>query len=84
MTTKTIPAYLEDEHKRDKDAQQRIEKEAARIQPLQHGHHRTRKQPKPELPSAVKAAPKARKPAAVARKKPRIALMKAPKVHKAA
>jgi hypothetical protein len=84
MTTKTIPAYLEEERKKDKDAQQRIEKEAARIQLLQHGHHRTRKQPKPESPSMVKGGPKARKPAAVARKKPRTALAKASKVHKAA
>jgi hypothetical protein len=84
MTTKTIPAYLEEERKKDKDAQQRIEKEAARIQLLQHGHHRTRKQPKPESPSMVKGGPKARKPAAVARKKRRTALAKASKVHKAA
>jgi len=43
MTTKTIPAYLEDERKKDKDAQQRIQEEAARIQPLHHGHHRAAK-----------------------------------------
>jgi hypothetical protein len=35
--------------------------EAARIQPLQHGHHRTAKQPKLELPSVVKAVPKSEK-----------------------
>jgi hypothetical protein len=73
MTTKTIPAYLEEERQKDSDAQQRIEAEAARIQPLHHGHHRPAKQPKVELPSAVEAAPKARKTAAAARKKPRAA-----------
>jgi hypothetical protein len=61
MTTKTIPAYLEDERQKNCDARLRIEEEAARIQPLNHGHHRTAKQPKRELPSVVKAAPKARK-----------------------
>jgi hypothetical protein len=84
MTTKTIPAYLEDERKKDEDAQRRIKEEAARIQPLQHGHHRTPKQPKPELPSVVKAGPKARRPAAAARKKPRTTRKKATKVRKAA
>jgi len=84
MATKTIPAYLEDERKKDKDAQQRIEGEAARIQPLQHGHHRTPKQLKPELPSAVRGGPKARKPAAAALNKPRTAGKKATKSRKAA
>jgi hypothetical protein len=69
MTTKTIPAYLEDERQRDRDAQLRIEEEAARIQPLRHGHHRTAKQPKLEMPYAVAGAPRARKTAAVSRKK---------------
>lgn len=73
MTTKTIPAYLEDERQKDRDAQLRLEEEAARIQPLNHGHHRTAKQPKLELPSSVEAAPKTRKTAATARKKPRTA-----------
>ncbi len=41
MTTKTIPAYLEDERQKDCAAQLRMEEEAARIQPLNHGHHRT-------------------------------------------
>jgi hypothetical protein len=84
MTTKTIPAYLEDERQKDKDAQQRIDEEAARIQRLQHGHHRTPKQPKPELPSAVKAGPKAIKPAAAVMNKPRTARKKATKSRKAA
>ena len=84
MTTKTIPAYLEDERKKDEDAQRRIEEEVARIQPLQHGHHRTPKQPKPELPSVVKAGLKARRPAAATRKKPRTTRKKATKSRKAA
>jgi hypothetical protein len=82
MTTKTIPAYLEDERQKDCDAQLRMEAEAARIQPLNHGHHRTAKQPKQELPSVVKAAPKARKPSA--RKKPRNVRKATTKVRKAA
>jgi hypothetical protein len=69
MTTKTIPAYLEDERKKDKDAQQRIQEEAARIQPLHHGHHRAAKQPKQELPSVVKAAHKAGNTVSSARKR---------------
>ncbi len=84
MTTKTIPAYLEDERQKDRDAQLRIEEEAARIQPLQHGHHRIAKQPKLELPSAVEAAPKARKTSAVSRKKSRIARKTATKARKVA
>ena len=47
--------------------------EAARIQPLHHGHHRTSKQPKLELPSPVGAAAKGKITAATARKKPRAA-----------
>ena len=57
MTTKTIPAYLEDQRQKDRDALLRMEEEAARIQ-LHHGHHRTAKQPKLELPSAGAPAPK--------------------------
>jgi hypothetical protein len=71
MTTKTIPAYLEDERKKGRDTQLGVEEEAARIQPLNHGHHRSAKQPKRELPSVIKAAPKARTIAAQARNKPR-------------
>jgi hypothetical protein len=84
MTMKTIPAYLEDERQKDCDAQMRMEEEVARIQPLNHGHHRTAKQPERELPSVVKAGPKARKTAAQARKKPRTARKAATKVRKAA
>jgi hypothetical protein len=61
MTTKTIPEYLVDERQKHEDDQLRMEEEAARIQPLHHGHHRTAKQPKLELQSPVKAAVKARK-----------------------
>jgi hypothetical protein len=58
MTTKTIPEYLEDERQKGGDTQLRVEEEAARIQSLSHGRHRTAKQPKQELPSVVKARPK--------------------------
>jgi hypothetical protein len=61
MTTKTIPEYLVDERQKHEDDQLRMEEEAARIQPLRHGHHRTAKQPDLELQSPVKAAVKARK-----------------------
>jgi len=61
MTTKTIPEYLEDERRNRADTQLRTEEEAARIQPLQHGHHRTPKPPKSELPAPIEAAVKARK-----------------------
>jgi hypothetical protein len=84
MTTKTIPVYLEQERQKDRNSQLRREEEAARIQPLHHGHHRTAKQPKLELPSVVKAVPKARKPAAEAREKPRTARKTATKARKAA
>jgi hypothetical protein len=69
MTTKTIPAYLEDERQKNKNDQVRIEAEAARIQPLQHGRHRTAKLRNLELPPAVEATPKARKTATATRKK---------------
>jgi hypothetical protein len=84
MTTKTIPAYLEDERQKGSDAQLRMEEEAARIQPLNHGHHRIAKQPKLESPSSVKAAPKTKKPAAASRKKPRTARKTATKARKVA
>ena len=83
MTTKTIPQYLEDERQKDGDAQVRMEEEAARIQPLNHGHHRTAKQPKLELPASVKATAKSKKTVARVRKKTRTArktLTKARKV----
>jgi len=84
MTTKTIPAYLEDECRKLGDAQLRIEEEAARIQPLNRGHRRKAKQPKPELPSVVNAAPQARTIATQAGKKPRNARKRATNTRKAA
>jgi hypothetical protein len=87
MTTKTIPAYLEDERQKGIDTQLRMEEEAARIQPLHHGHHRMAKQPKQELPTAVPVAPKAKKKKktlAVTRKKSRTARKTATKARKAA
>jgi len=83
MTTKTIPEYLEDERQKGRDAQQSMEKEAARIQPLNHGHHRPGKQPKLELRSPAKAVPKARKKSA-SLKKTRSVRKTATKVRKAA
>jgi hypothetical protein len=83
MTTKTIPEYLEDERQKGRDAQQSMDEESARIQPLNHGHHRTAKPPKLELRSSVKAVPKARKTTA-SLKKPRSARKTATKVRKAA
>ena len=84
MTTKTIPAYLEEERQKDRNAQLRKEEEAARIQPLHHGHHRTAKQPKLELPSPVGAAAKGKINAATTRKKPRAARKTATKPRKMA
>lgn len=71
MTTKTISEYLEDERLKTKGDLLRTEAEAARIQPLRHGHHRTTKQPELELPAPIEATPKKRKTATAARKKPR-------------
>ena len=84
MTTKTISAYLEDERKKGRETQLRVEEEAARIQPLNRGHRRKAKQPKPELPSVVNAAPQARTIAAQAGKKPRNAQKRATNTRKAA
>jgi hypothetical protein len=84
MTTKTIPAYLEDERRKLGDSQLRMEEEAARIQPLHHGHHRAAKQPRLELPPPAEAAAKAGKTAAAPRKKPRAARKTATKARKMA
>src|ERR1700693_147263 len=87
MTTQTIPEYLEEERQKAADTQLRTEEEAARIQPLQHGHHRTTKQSRLEFLAPAKAAikkKKRKKPAAVARKKPRAAGKKARKIRKRA
>jgi hypothetical protein len=83
MTTKTITAYLEDERQKNRDAQLRTEEEAARIQPLHHGHHRTAKQPKLELPSPAEGAARSRT-AAPARKKATHRAKTAPKTRKMA
>ena len=69
MTTKTIPGYLEDERQKGRKAQQSME-EAARIQPLNHGHHRTPKPPKLKLRSSVKAVPKSEKKDRISEKAP--------------
>jgi len=84
MTAKTIPAYLEDERQKGRDTQLRIEAEAARIQPLHHGHHRTARQPKLELPSPVGAVAKRKTTTAIARKKPRAARKTSTKARKMA
>jgi hypothetical protein len=84
MTTKTIPAYLDDERRKHTDDQLRMEEETARIQPLHHGHHRTAKQPKLELSSPVEVRVKTRKTAAAARKKLRATRKIATKARKVA
>jgi hypothetical protein len=84
MTTKTIPAYLQDERQKSQDDLLRMEAEAARIQPLRHGHHRTAKQPERELSSPIEATRKKRKTAPATRKKPRVARKTATKARKIA
>jgi hypothetical protein len=72
MIAHTIPEYLEEERQKATDTQLRTEVEAARIQALHRGHHRTAKQPKLELLPPVKAASKKKKrTVAVAHGKPR-------------
>jgi hypothetical protein len=82
MTTKTIPQYLEEERQKRGDAEQRIKEEAARIQPLHHGHHRTAKGLKLESPSRIKAVAKPKKAAVAARKKVIVAGKKAIRARK--
>ncbi len=84
MTAQTIPEYLEEECQKTVATQLRAEEEAARIQPLQHGHHRKAKQPRLPLLPQVKAATKKRKTVAVARKRPRAARKIAAKTRKTA
>jgi hypothetical protein len=87
MATQTIAEYLDEERQKAAANQVRTDEEAARIQPLQHGHHRTARQPKLELLPPVKAATKKkkkRKIVAVARKKPRAAKKMAAKIRKRA
>jgi hypothetical protein len=45
MTAQTIAEYLDEERQKATETRLRAEEEAARIQPLQHGHHRMAKQP---------------------------------------
>jgi hypothetical protein len=89
MTTQTIPEYLEEERQKASDNQLRTEEEAARIQQLQHGHHRMEKQPKLELLPPVKAVARKkrkrkRKTVTVATKKTRTATKIAAKTRKRA
>jgi hypothetical protein len=87
MTIQTIPEYLEEERQKAADAQLRTEEEAARIQPLQHGHHRMARQSGLKLVAPVKAATKKkqkRKTVAITRKKARVAGRKTTKIRKRA
>ena len=87
MTDQTIPEYLEEERQKAADTHLRTEEEAARIQPLHHGHHRKAKQPRLPFLSQVKAATKKkkkRKTVTVARKKPRAARKMTAKTRKRA
>jgi hypothetical protein len=96
MTTQTIPEYLEEERQKAADTQLRTEEEAARIQPLQHGHHRASKRTsrgtsnssKPETLAPAKAVTKKKqkkqkkKSAGAGNKKPRAAGKKTKKIRK--
>ena len=83
MATKTIPEYLEDERRRREDTLLRTDEEADRIQLLHPGHHRTRKQPEPELSAPVEVVVKAKKPAVAKARKPPITKVRKPAVAKA-
>ena len=83
MATKTIPEYLEDECRSREDTQLRTDEEADRILLLHQGHHRTRKQPKPELPAPVEVVVKAKKPAVANARKPAAAKVRKPAAAKA-
>jgi hypothetical protein len=83
MTTKTIPAYLEDERRKLGEDQLRIE-EAGRIETLNHRHHRTSKQPSGSLPSPVQDATPAKETAIPARVKRRTPPKTPKKTRKAA
>ncbi|MFZ0144140.1 MAG: hypothetical protein WAL08_07270 [Candidatus Sulfotelmatobacter sp.] len=88
MSTQTIAEYLDEERQKYTANQLRVDEEAARIQPLQHGHHRMGKQATLELVPAVKSAAKKKKKkkktVAVARLKPRAAKKMAGKIRKRA
>jgi hypothetical protein len=76
MSTQTIAEYLDEERQKYAANQLRVDEEAARIQPLQHGHHRNAKQPRLASLPPVKTATKKKREAkivATARKKPRAA-----------
>jgi len=76
MSTQTIAEYLDEERQKYAANQLRTDEEAARIQPLQHGHHRAAKQPRLELVPRVKTVSKKKKKkktGTVAGKKPRAA-----------
>jgi hypothetical protein len=78
MATKTIPEYLEDERRNRADTELRAEEEAARIQSLHHGHHRTQKPPQLELPAPVEAVAKVRKTHVAKTRKPAVAKARKP------
>jgi hypothetical protein len=84
MATQTIAEYLDEERQKYAANQVRTDEEAARIQPLQHGHHRTGKQPRLELVPAVKTISKKKRTVGVARAKPRAAKKMAAKIRKSA
>jgi hypothetical protein len=78
MATKTIPEYLEDERRNREGTQLLTDKEAARIQSLHQGHHRTRKSPKLELQAPVEVVVKAKKPAVAKTRKPAVGKSRKP------
>src|ERR1017187_5980990 len=82
MATKTIPEYLEDERRSREDTQLRTDEDADRIQSLHQGHHRTRKQPKPELPAPAEVVVKAKKPAVAKARKPAVGKARKPPMAK--
>jgi hypothetical protein len=84
MSTQTIAEYLDEERQKIAANQLRTDEEAARIQPLQHGHHRTGKQPKLELVPAVKSIAKKKRTVARTRAKPHAAKKTATRIRKSA
>ena len=87
MSTQTIAEYLDEERQKYAANQLRVDEEAARVRPLQHGHHRPGKQPKLELVSPVKPAAKKKpkkKIVILVHKKPRAYMKTAAKARKRA
>ncbi len=87
MSSQTIEEYLDEERKKYAANLLRTEEEAARIQPLQHGHHRMGKQTQLELVPAVKSTTKKKKKkrtVAVAGAKPRAAKRIVAKIRRSA